>query len=70
MSFFPHCKLRCRLISDSRLTAHGSDKSYYSVLNVFTQKSSGCGVGRTTHATEGLTTLIHLSVVSFTADAS
>lgn len=65
MSFFPCCELRCRLISGSRLTAHGSDKSYHSLLNVFTQKSSGHGVGKDySCAKQGLTTLFHLSVGS------
>ena len=65
MSFFPCCEVRCRLISDSRLTACGSDKSYHSLLNVFTQKSSGHGVGKDySCAKEGLTTLFNLSVGS------
>lgn len=37
---FSLCELRCRLISDSRLTAYVHDKSYHSLLNVFPQKSS------------------------------
>jgi len=65
MSFFPCCELRCRLISDSRLTARGSDKSYYSLLDAFTQKSSGCGAGEDySCAKEGLTMLFHLPVGS------
>lgn len=65
MSFFPCCEVRCRLISDSRLTACGRDKSYYSLLNVFTQKSFGVGVGQDyLCAKEGLMTLFHLFVGS------
>lgn len=46
---FSLCELRCRLISNSRLTAYGHDESYHSLLNVFPQNPTAMESRKAVH---------------------